>query len=310
MRKLFLPFLEKGDEIRVVSPSLSYAYLWESAKSISFKNLTECGFKVTLSEHSGELDEMNSSSVKSRLDDLHTAFADKNVKAVLCAIGGFNSNQLLDDINYDLIRENPKIFCGYSDITALLNAIYAKTGLITINGPAYCNFGNVENPEHTINCFLSALTQGKFIMDAAGGNKLEAINNGFARGTIIGGNLCTLQLLQGTEYMPADDEIILFLEEDNIYGRYFHMEFERNLHSIMQVFRQRVKGIVMGSFPESDGMNIDTVRRIVKNVSMLKDIPVIMNADFGHIPTFSLFPTGGTSEISAGKDCCEIKITY
>jgi muramoyltetrapeptide carboxypeptidase len=102
-----------------------------SARSIASKRLEEMELKVSFSKHCEERDIFDSSSLESRLEDLHEAFADKNVKAILTAIGGCNSIHLLKDLDYDLISKNPKILCGYSDITTLQNAIFAKTGLVT-----------------------------------------------------------------------------------------------------------------------------------------------------------------------------------
>ena len=133
------PKLKKGDEIRVITPSRSIKLKFISKEMVDngIKNLENLGLKVTFGKHVEEIDDFNSSSIKSRISDLHDAFSDKNVKAIITVIGGYNSNQLLEYINYELIRENPKILVGYSDITALQNAIYTKTGLITYSGPHF-----------------------------------------------------------------------------------------------------------------------------------------------------------------------------
>lgn len=88
-----------------------------------------------------------------RIKDLHEAFLDNNVKMILTAIGGYNSNQLLRYIDYDIIKNNPQIICGFSDITALLNAIYTKSGLVTYSGPHFSNFGMNKGLEYTIRYF-------------------------------------------------------------------------------------------------------------------------------------------------------------
>ena len=88
-----------------------------------------------------------------RVEDLNEAFRDENVKAILTVIGGFNSNQLLDYIDYEAIKNNPKIFCGFSDITALSNAIYAKTGVVTYSGPHYSSFGMLKGFEYSLEYF-------------------------------------------------------------------------------------------------------------------------------------------------------------
>lgn len=102
---------------------------------------------------------LSSSSIKSRVADLHAAFADDSVDAILATIGGFNSNELLPYIDYDLIAKHPKIICGYSDSTAFLNAIFAKTGNLTYMGPSYSSFKMKEGQDYQIKAWLNALTK-------------------------------------------------------------------------------------------------------------------------------------------------------
>src|SRR3989338_9159683 len=117
------PKLKNGDEIRIISPSRSMAIISKRVRKIAVQRFEDLGFKVTFSKHSEEKDIFNSSSIKSKVTDLHEAFSDKNVKAIFTTIGGFNSNQIIKHLDYQLIKNNPKILCGYSDITALANAI-------------------------------------------------------------------------------------------------------------------------------------------------------------------------------------------
>lgn len=306
--KIYPEKLKKGDEIRIIAPSHSCSYLWESSKEPAYQNLTAAGFKVTFAKNCYEIDETNSSPIKSRIEDLNEAFADKNVKAVLCVMGGFNANQIIDRIDYELIAANPKLFCGYSDITVLLNAIYEKTGLITYHGPGYANFGNNDTPEKNaidLAAFVKiACYSGEYSLGASVGKSLECVVAGEACGTAIGGNLCTLQLLQGTEYFPTDSEVIAFIEDDNICGEFFAMEFERNLHSLAQVLGNRLKGIVIGSYTDECNMTDKVIEGIIRRFD--RNIPVISNADFGHIPTFSAFPIGADVRITASKNQSEI----
>ena len=141
--------LQYGDEIRVIAPSSSLSRVWETAYDKALSYLTDKGFKVTFSRNSREMNEFKSSSIKSRVDDIHEAFSDKNVKMIITAIGGFNVNQILPYLDYELIKANPKILCGYSDITALLHAIYVKTGLVTYHGPHFSTFGFDVETEYT-----------------------------------------------------------------------------------------------------------------------------------------------------------------
>jgi len=138
------PKLKQGDEIRIIAPSRSMAIISQEVRDIAIKRLEKLGFKITFSKNCEEIDDFNSSSIKSRIEDLHNAFRDKNVKGILTAVGGFNSNQILKYLDYNLIKNNPKILCGLSDITALQNAITSKTGLITYSGPHISMFGMIE----------------------------------------------------------------------------------------------------------------------------------------------------------------------
>ena len=105
---------------------------------------------------------LSSSSIKSRVADLHAAFADDSVDAILATIGGFNSNELLPYIDYDLIARHPKIICGYSDSTAFLNAIFAKTGNLTYMGPSYSSLKMKEGQDYQIKAWLNAMTKSAY----------------------------------------------------------------------------------------------------------------------------------------------------
>lgn len=135
--------LQPGDEIRVVAPARSLSLINKETRDIAVDNFNKLGLKVTFSDNCEESDQFLSSSVESRVKDLHDAFLDKkNVKGIFTVIGGYNCNQILDELDFNMIKENPKVLCGYSDITALGNAIFAKkTGLITYSGPHYSTLG-------------------------------------------------------------------------------------------------------------------------------------------------------------------------
>jgi muramoyltetrapeptide carboxypeptidase len=113
--------------------------------------------EVTFGDHVDERDAFDSSSIASRVADLHDAFADPDVQGILTVIGGFNSNELLPYLDWDLIARNPKIFCGYSDITALQNAILARTGLVTYSGPHWSTFGMRDHLDQTLTWFQQAV---------------------------------------------------------------------------------------------------------------------------------------------------------
>jgi len=137
MNKIYPQKLKKGDEVRVIASSSSFSLLSEETIKIANERFFELGLKVTFGKHIMETDDFLSSSIESRIEDIHDAFLDKNVKAIFTVLGGFNTNQMLKYIDWDIIKNNPKIFCGYSDVTILNNAIYQKTGLVNYYGPHY-----------------------------------------------------------------------------------------------------------------------------------------------------------------------------
>ena len=300
--------LQPGDEIRVVAPSRSQAIIWEKTHHHAMSFWKKSGFNLTFSKNCRELDRYQSSSIASRIEDLHEAFRDPNVKMIITSVGGFNANQLLPYLDYDLIAQNPKILCGYSDITILENAIYAKTGLVTYSGPHYCTFGFDGEPEYTQKSFLDCLTKDEplRITPSKTAKQYAVLQEGMCEGAVIEGNLCTINLLQGTSYMPDIRDKVLFVEDDNIMGEYFSYEFERNLQSLLQIEgADTVRGIVFGRFEESCGMTLERINDIIRD-KVPTNIPVISGVDFGHIFPIITFPIGGNVRIKASKDDIEI----
>ena len=320
--------LKPGDEVRVIAPSRSMVIIGEDCKKIATDRLESLGLKVTFGKHVMEADsDYLCASIESRVEDLNEAFRDKNVKAILTVIGGFNSNQLLDYIDYDAIKENPKIFCGFSDITALSNSIYAKTGLVTYSGPHWSSFGMLKGFDYEFEYFKKMfmeeeeieITSSKEWSDDAWfldqenrefipNEGMFIINEGVTEGEIVGGNLCTLNLLQGTEYMPDISNKVLFIEDDDMAGKIYLMEFDRNLQSLMHMPEfKTVRGIVLGRSQKATAMNKEKWMKLIKNKKELANIPVIAGADFGHSTPIFTFPIGGYAKLSA-KDG-DIKLT-
>ena len=302
--------LKPGNEVRVIAPSRNSTEVRQDVHHHAVDFWRREGFRLTFSKNSREVDMFHSSSIASRIEDIHEAFRDPNVKMVITCLGGFNANQLLRHLDYDLIGSNPKILCGYSDVTALTNAIYAKTGLITYHGPHYSTFGFDQEIEYTRNAFLNCVMTDDPILVTPSKNaaSYSTIQEGTCEGIIIGGNLCTLNLLQGTPYMPDIRNKILFLEDDNIMGPYFPYEFDRNLESLLQIDgADTIKGIVFGRFDDSCGMNAASIREILKD-KVSRNIPVIFGADFGHVFPMITFPIGGTARIFACKDDAQFEI--
>lgn len=321
--------LAKGSGVRIVTParSLSMPWITQELQDRAQARLEALGLVVSFGKHVREIDAFNSSSTESRAEDLHDAFADPGVHLVHTVIGGFNSNQILRHLDYDLIGKNPKILCGFSDITALANAIYAKTGLVTYSGPHFFNFGVKHGFDFTLDYFKRCLFSGDPItlqpakewsddLWATKQDEREFIlndgywvfNEGKAQGTLIGGNLCTLNLLQGTEFMPSLEGTVLFLEDDNESQPH---TFDRDLQSLIhQPGFKGVRGIVIGRFEQASKMTHDLLQQIIASKKELQGLPVLGNVDFGHTSPLITFPIGGEARVeAAGSEAAEIVIT-
>ncbi|MGD0523436.1 MAG: S66 peptidase family protein [Candidatus Microgenomates bacterium] len=322
---MFPDKLKVGDEVRVIAPSRSLAIISSESRKIADKRFDQLGLKLSFGKHIEEIDDFVSSSIESRIADLQAAFADKNVKAVLTVIGGFNCNQLFRSIDWDLIRKNPKIFCGFSDITALNNAIFAKTGLVTYSGPHYSTFGQKLYFDYTLDYFKKCLltnspfaikpsefwSDDEWYKDQNDRGRMHnpgwlVINEGQAEGTILGANLCTFNLLQGTEYMPALKDSILFLEDDSESKAH---NFDRDLQSLIHLPDfSGVKGLVMGRFQKASEMTDNLLIQIITTKKELNNIPVIANVDFGHSDPKITFPVGGTCKLEVSKSRPSVQI--
>ncbi|HEM4973828.1 TPA: LD-carboxypeptidase [Streptococcus suis] len=303
--------IKKGDHIRVVSPSSSIERIGGFEANLTAKEkLEDLGFKLTFSEHYFENDIFDSAPIASRVADLEIAFADESVDAILTTIGGVNCNELLPYLDFDLIARDPKIFCGYSDTTALLNAIYAKTGMQTYMGPSYSSFKMREGQDYQTQAWLKAVTQDSYDLIPSSEWSSDAwylpdaprtfyptewkvYNPGQASGIAIGGNISTLNLLTGTEFAPRPDNYILFLEEaeDDDY-----LIIARHLTALLQAY-PNPQALVFGRFPKETKMTEDILLAILDKHPTLKTIPVLYDLDFAHTQPLFTITIGGQVEL-------------
>jgi muramoyltetrapeptide carboxypeptidase len=317
---MIAPILQKGDTVRVIAPARSLALPWmeEDLKQFAQKQLEALGLKVTFGKHVNECDAFSSTTVEHRIEDLHDAFADPAVKLILTVIGGYNSNQLLQYIDYDLIKKNPKRLCGFSDITALSNAIYAQTGLVGYSGPHFFNFGQKKEFEYTQDAFVrchfhnepfviepsTQYVDGYWAMkqdspDPISNKGWITLNTGEAQGTIIGGNLGTFGLLFGTDYMPQPEgDIILFIEEDSEDK---DVGFDRHLQSLLQQsWVNQIRAVIVGRYEKASNTTDEKLLSMIQSKKELCELPIIANVDFGHTTPLITFPIGGQAHITAG----------
>ena len=312
--------LRSGDVVRVVAPARSRAFATEHLSAgLIDQRFQEMGLVLTFGRHVDERDAFDSSSIAFRVADLHEAFADPDVKAIMTVIGGSNSNELLPYLDWDLIAANPKILCGYSNITALQNAILAKTDLVTYSGPHWSSFGMRDHFELTAAWFTQTLfddapvnilpsaewTDDLWFLDQDARVTMPnhgwwTLQEGTAEGTIIGTNMTTIAGLQGTPYMPSLMDSVLVLEDVAGTGP---EDFARNLTSILQLpDAVGVRGLVVGRFQTGTGMTQALLAEIVSRQPVLKNLPVLANVDIGHSSPQATFPIGGTLAIAVGTD--------
>ena len=320
------PKLRPGSTVRVIAPSRSLAIIGPEVRAEADRKLAALGLRVSFGEHVGDCDDFSSSSVQARLADLHAAFADPGVDGILSVIGGFNSNQLLAGIDYALVAAHPKVLCGFSDITVLSNALYARAGLVGYSGPHYSSFGMKRHFESTQAGFLACVMEDEPVeltptpawSDDAWFSDQEdrhlepgegwwVLQEGEAAGRIVGGNLCSFNLLQGTPFMPPLPGSVMFAEDDDQVRPW---DFDRDLVSLLQQPDfAGVAGLVIGRFQKATGMTRDLLAQIVASKPELAGLPVIGNVEFGHTTPIVTFPVGGTVEIRAERAAPRLTIT-
>lgn len=317
--------LSFGNEIRVIAPSTSMAVVKGKQIEIATERLNKLGFQVTFGKNTYEHDEFFTTSIEERIEDLHAAFKDPNVKGILTVLGGYHANQLLKFMDFELIKENPKVFCGYSDITALQAAIYKKTGLVTYYGPHFSSFGMKHGFDYSLQSFIEAVTNeapyeitpsrewsdDPWYLDQEDRTFLQnegpiVIQEGKASGRLIGGNLCTLNLLQGTEFMPSLSNSILFIEDDE--ESHIH-SFDRDLQSLLHLpDAAGIQGVLIGRFQKTSNTTEAAIRKMIADKRELAGKPVIANVDFGHTQPMATIPIGAGASIEAEGSMTKITI--
>src|SRR3989344_747224 len=318
--------LKKGSHIRIIAPSRSMSMLGAESKQEAIKKLEDFCFKLSYAKHVDETDEFISSSVESRISDIHDAFADKTVDGILTVIGGYNSNQLLRSIDYDLLTKNPKILCGFSDITAIGNAITAKSNFITYTGPHFSSWAIRHGFEYSIEYFKKCCMSNEpyelvpsdvwsddlwFInqekRDFIKNEGHWVLNEGSAKGRTVGSHARCLSALQGTDFWPGFKDTILLMEEDSETSPQL---FDRILQSFIHLPDfSGVKGIIIGRFQKESKMTKELLTKIIHTKPELKNIPIIGNIDMGHTLPLATLPIGGEVEMSANGSKSKILVT-
>ena len=258
------------------------------------------GFNVKLSENIFDKDRYLAGSDDKKLEELHKFFTDSGIDIIMCARGGYGAIRLVNRIDYNLIKKNPKIFCGFSDVTALLLMIYKKTGMVVYHGPmATSDFGDESYPltsslkgrENTYTSFLDAIKGEKLQFQ---GNKIY--KEGSAHGIIWGGNLATVVSLCGLDFIP-DEDFIFFAEDLNEPVYKIDKMFQQLIN--IDKFKQNCKGIVLGDF--LDCGNEELLSEYFEELAQRLEIPLAGGFRITHEREKITVPIGRQAKLAGNK---------
>lgn len=301
--------LKIGDTVGLIAPASAVV---ESEFNRALENIKNLGFIPKVGKNAQKRYNFLAGTDKERLEDLHWAFSDMEVKAVWCIRGGYGTSRILPNIDYNLIRKNPKVFIGYSDITALHLAIHQNTGLVTFHGPG----GSSNYSDYTKNHVLNVLTNASapYKIELSADNKVredeiyqtEVITKGKAKGKLIGGNLSLLVALAGTNFALKNTKGKLLFIEDVNEPPY---KVDRMLTQLRQTIDMKhLAGIALGVFednssrrrtntetqstPQTQPTQSTTLLDVFKDRLGDLGIPVIYGLSFGHIRDQFTLPVG------------------
>lgn len=259
--------LKLGDTIGIVAPS--NPIIGDNIKELEkAKQIVEkSGFKVKLSKHIYSNTNGYSSTAEEKAEDINEMFQDKEVKMIWCAKGGENSNATFEFINYEMIKQNPKIICGYSDAASLINIITARTGLVTFNGTNFKTIAT-DKTDYSYQEVLKRLVEGNLELGEEE-EEYQTIQEGQAEGELIGGNLSIIKGMIVGKYKLDFKNKILFLEE---FGLETSPALVNNYLYFMkqnEIFKQ-IKGIWIGSYEHESNIKlekivIDVIRKRISN---------------------------------------------
>ena len=293
--------IKKGDTIGVVAPS--NPIIGDNIEEVNRAKemLEEAGFKVKFAKNIFSNTNEYSASAKEKADDINSMFADKDVKMIWCAKGGENSNSVFEYLDYELIKNNPKIICGYSDITSITNIISEKTGLVTFSSTNFKTIATDET-DYSYKEAIKRFVDGSLELGTSE-DTYTTIKEGIAEGELIGGNLSLIRGLVAGKYSINFKDKILFIEELGFEtGPALASNF---LYFLKQneVFK-KIKGLWIGNYEHESCISLE---KIVMDTIGEEGytFPIIKSNNFGHIETKTVIPIGIKAKIDTTK---EIKI--
>jgi len=302
--------LKKGDEVRVVAPASSELNNPAEASS-GLAKLRELGFKVSLGECVKKLNASGylSGTDEQRADELNEAFRDNEIAAVFCITGGYGTSRMLPHVNYDLIKSNPKIFLGYSDITALHIAIHQKSNVVTFHGPMIISMGS-EFTDYSEKWLLRAITNPDPIGEISNpvdGPIIKTITEGAASGQLVGGNISLMASTLGSPYEIDTRNKLLFVEEidDPPYL------IDRNLTALWLSGKlQEAAGIIVGEIVRSkprEGEASLSLWDMIRDRIGTTGKPAVYGFVCGHGKHHLTLPIGAEARLDATKRVLSIE---
>ncbi len=299
------PRLRPGDTVGLIDPA--GAIFESSTLQIAVEVVEALGLKARPAPHVADRYGYLAGKDKDRADDVNRLFADESVNAIVAVRGGWGCARLLPYLDFGLIARNPKILLGYSDLTALLLAVHARTGLVTFHGPMGVSIWNSFKVSYLKRVLFDAeavrFENVKEINDTLvqTENRIQTITPGIARGRILGGNLSVLGGIVGSGYLPDWSGAILFLEEveENIY-RIDRLLTELALAGILA----RLRGVVVGNCTKcgpGEGFGSLTLEEVLTDHIKPLGVPAWSGAMIGHLDRQFTIPEGAEVEIDATK---------
>jgi muramoyltetrapeptide carboxypeptidase len=302
--RLFPKKLQKGDTIGLVTPG---GPIKERQLTETIKKLNELGFKTFHTDNVLAEYGYFAGTDEQRADDLMHLFKNPDVDAILAIRGGYGAIRILDLLDYEIIRQNPKALIGYSDVTALLCSIYEKTGLVTFHGPVGISTFN----EFSLNSLEKVLIKPKrrykypyqreVKTDENSEYDLYTINKGKAKGILIGGNLSVIDSMIGSKFEPDFNDKIVYLEE--VHEKTYKVD-KMLVHLLQATNIKEASGIVFGIFTgcnKGDTPKL-TLKEAISALFKPLGIPVSYGFPFGHIATKITLPTGVRAKFNATKN--------
>lgn len=309
------PKLKAGHQVRVIAPSQNHSsdFTYEM-KANAIERLERMGLTVTFGKYAEAYEGKDTCSLEERLSDLHDAFADPTVHAIIPLAGDASVVELLKFIDYTLIKNNPKTLFGLSATSELSFALLAKTGLVSYYGPHFSMLGTGKLEDYSYSAMKEILMVDATIRlypsknyhyiyedDLAGPKEgIWSISEGKAEGTCLGGNFLTINYLLESEFMPELNNSILFIEENHFIDL---PDVQKELeHILTDPGSDHIRGLMIGRFKEEAGITREWLTSIIKSNSKLEDVPVIANIDFGNTSSRLTLPIGGTLRLDVKGD--------